>query len=286
MIQRVPALFVALWLWPVAALGYPGGTPSYQTDAAPFCASCHSSRNAEMLEGGGERAEKYVAERKHIAVILSGQKGYESLSESDRETLADQIRALDEASTVTLAAPASVKPGQTLEVRVDVTGGAGPVVGVALVDRAHRWYARPASSAGWTVAAPPQITGPDGQPQQKWLSKRPEAAGRNLSFVNIEGISSNSATGRWASASVLFTLRAPARPGSYPLAAVYLYGTEKSTVLGYTTDPLGREEVRGGYGGGSGRVLFTEVSTIEVQAGEAPAPAPPRAEAAPIPQTQ
>ena len=57
------------------AIAYPGGTPSYQTDVAPYCASCHSSRNVEMLEGGGERAEKYVAERKHIAVILSGQKG-------------------------------------------------------------------------------------------------------------------------------------------------------------------------------------------------------------------
>ena len=276
----------AVALLPLVGVAYPGGTPSYQTDAAPFCASCHSSRNVEMLEGAGERAEKYVAERKHIAVILSGQKGYQSLSETDRQTLAEQIRALDEASTVTLAAPASVKPGQTLQVRVDVTGGAGPVVGVALVDRAHRWYARPAASAGWTVAAPPQITGPDGQPQQKWLSKRPEAAGRNLSFVNIEGISSNSAIGQWASASVLFTLRAPDRPGSYPLAAVYWYGTEKSTVLGYTTDPLGREEVRGGYGGGSGRVLFTEVSTIEVQAAApppAPSPAPP---SPPIPQTQ
>ena len=67
----------AALLTPAIAVAYPGGTPSYQTDAAPFCASCHSSRNVEMLEGAGERAEKYVAERKHIAVILSGQKGYQ-----------------------------------------------------------------------------------------------------------------------------------------------------------------------------------------------------------------
>ena len=52
--------------WPVAALAgslfmlgsvahvgtasaYPGGTPSYQTDIAPFCAGCHASRSVDML---------------------------------------------------------------------------------------------------------------------------------------------------------------------------------------------------------------------------------------------
>lgn len=251
---------------PVGALAYPGGTPSYQTDAAPFCAGCHSSRDAEMLEGAGERATKEVAERKHVALILAGEKGYESLSEADRRTLATQIRALDDASTVSLSAPEQVEAGQVFEVEVKVTGGAGPVVGVALVDRAHRWYARPAASAGWRVVAPPRITGPDGQLQQEWLSKRPESAGRNLSFVNITGIESDSAARTWAHASVVFELRAPAEPGSYPLAAAFLYGTEKSTVLGYTTNAVGWKEVRGGLGGGSGRVLFSELLEIRVVA--------------------
>lgn len=282
MSKRAVAALGAALLLPLSSAAYPGGTPSYQTDVAPFCAGCHSSRNAEMLAGAGERAQKEVAERKHVAVILSGQKGYESLSESDRRTLADQIRALDQASTVTLVAPASVKAGETFQVRVDVTGGAGPVVGVALVDRAHRWFARPAASAGWSVVAPPRITGPDGQPQEKWLSRRPESAGRNLSFVNVEGIASDSALGQWATASVLFTLRAPERPGSYPLAAAYFYGTEKSTVLGYTTDPMGLKKVRGGLGGGSGRLLFSDVVPIEVRAADAAAvPAPQTAPAQP-----
>ena len=276
----VAAVGAALWL-PGAALAYPGGTPSYQTNVAPYCAGCHSSRNTAMLEGAGERAEKEVAERKHVSVILSGQKGYSSLTETDRQTLADQIRALDEASTVKLAAPASVKVGGTLQVRVDVTGGAGPVVGIALVDRAHRWYASAASAAGWEMASPPVVTGPDGKPQAGWLGKRPEAAGRNLSYVNVEGVESNSAIGKWSSASVTFTLRAPDRPGSYPLAAAFLYGTEKSTVLGYTTDPLGRKKVRGGLGGGSGRVLFSDVVQIDVKPAsatpQAAAPSPPRA---------
>ena len=149
---------------PAVSLAYPGGTPNFQTDAAPYCAGCHSSRSEAALAGAGERAAKEVAERKHLSVLLSGQKGYASLTEVDRRALADQIRALDEASTVTLAAPAALLPGQSFDVRVDVTGGAGPVVGIALVDRDHRWFARPATAAGWRVIAPPKITGPDGQP--------------------------------------------------------------------------------------------------------------------------
>jgi len=282
MINRAIAVIAVLGpcvMLPVSSNAYPGGTPSYQTDVAPFCAGCHSSRNAEMLAGAGDRAEKEVAERKHLSVVLSGQKGYSSLSESDRQTLADQIRALDQASSVKVTAPASVQAGATFQVRVDVTGGAGPVVGVALVDRAHRWYARPSASVGWRSVAAPQITGPDGQPQTQWLGRRPEADGRNISFVNIEGVASDAAAGQWSSAAVVFTLRAPDRPGTYPLAAAFLYGTEKSTILGYTTNPLGRKEVRGGLGGGSGRVLFSDVLRIEVQAPPAAASAPQPVEA-------
>jgi hypothetical protein len=247
------------------ALAYPGGTGTYQTDAAPFCSSCHASRSADALAGAGERAEKETAETKHIAVILSGQKGYASLSEADRQTLADQIRAIDEASTVVIDAPATVKAGATFQVTVRVTGGAGPVVGVALVDSAHRWYARPASSSGWAVTSPPKITGADGAERNDWLEKRPEAMGRNLSFVNVTGISSDSAMQKWDNASVVFTLRAPAAAGVYPLAATYWYGTEKSTLLGYKTNAMGRKEVRGGFGGASGRVMFTPVLNIQVE---------------------
>jgi len=250
---------------PLAASAYPGGTPSYQTDVAPFCAACHSSRSADALAGAGDRAEKEVAEIKHIAVILAGPQGYQSLSERDRQMLAAQIRALDAASTVTLEAPGTVKPGQVFQVRVHVTGGAGPVVGIALVDSAHRWYARPAASAGWSVVAPPAITGSDGKPRTDWLEKRPESAGRNLSFVNVTGIASDAVSSRWDAAQVIFTLRAPDRPGSYPLAAAYFYGTEKATLLGYTTDANGRKRVRGGLSGGSGRLLFAPVQMIQVQ---------------------
>jgi hypothetical protein len=253
------------WLSPLAAAAYPGGTPDFQTDVAPFCAGCHSSRSEAALAGSGDRAAKEMAEHKHLAVLLSGAKGYASLTELDRHALAEQIRALDEASTVTLAAPATLQPGQPFDVRVDVTGGGGPVIGIGLVDRDHRWYARPAPAAGWRVIAPPKVTGPDGQLQNEWLVRRPEAIDRNLSFVNVGKLASDAAAKAWAKASVTFTLRAPDRPGVYPLAAVYFYGTEKSTVLGYTTSPLGVKEPRGGFTGGSGRVVFTPVQSITVQ---------------------
>jgi hypothetical protein len=258
----------AVLLGSTVAGAYPGGTPNYQTDIAPFCASCHSSRSAEAMAGVGERADKEVAERKHIAVILAGEKGYASLSDVDRQTLAEQIRALDVASSVVMTAPPSVAPGEIFEVSVRVTGGAGPAVGVALLDGNHRWYARPAASAGFVIEAPPVVEGPDGVAQVEWLSKRPESQGRNLSYVNVTGIASDSAAKQWASARVTFQLRAPDRPGSYPLAAAYFYGTEKSSVLGYTTNPVGWKEVRGGVGGGSGRVMFTAVQQIVVAAPE------------------
>lgn len=284
-IKALAALGAALGL-PLVAASYPGGTPNYQTDVAPFCAGCHSSRDAAALAGAEDLAEREVAERKHIALILAGQQGYASLSETDRQALAEQIRALDEASTVTLTAPAAVSTGQRFQVAVNVTGGAGPVVSVALVDRAHRWYAAPASSAGWSVAEPPQVKGQDGQIQTQWLSKRPESAGRNLSYVNITGVASDAVLQQWGSASVVFTLRAPDRPGSYPLAAAYLYGTETSTVLGYTTDPSGLKQPRGGLGGGSGRVLFSKVVQIQVQPAQAVAPPPQAVPSSPPPSEQ
>ncbi|MBW2423026.1 MAG: hypothetical protein JRG86_02190 [Deltaproteobacteria bacterium] len=38
-----------------------------------------------------------------------------------------------------------------------VTGGGGPAVGVALVDRPHRHYARPAWALGWSVVGAPTV---------------------------------------------------------------------------------------------------------------------------------
>jgi hypothetical protein len=257
-----------------SAGAYPGGTPSFQTDVTPFCAACHSSRSADALAGAGERAEKEVAENKHIAGILAGAGNYEKLSEADRKTLAEHIRAVDANSTIELEFPPQVGPGETFQVTARVTGGGGPVVAIALVDRAHRWYARPASASGWTVVGAPTIIGPDGRPQTEWLKRRPERFGTGITYVNITGVASDAMVGEWAKARVIFTLKAPDVAGDYPLTAAYLYGTEKATSLGFVQDPVtGRKNVMGGYTGKSGRVLFTDEHVVTVKA--EPAPPPP-----------
>ena len=42
----VIAVHAAALLAPLAVGAYPGGTPSYQTDAAPFCAAFPNCRNS------------------------------------------------------------------------------------------------------------------------------------------------------------------------------------------------------------------------------------------------
>ena len=253
----------ALLAAPAAA--YPGGTPGFQTDAAPYCAGCHSSRSEEMLSGLGERATKELPENKHYAKIREGSGGYEDLSPEERATLIQHLRDLDASSTVTIEAPGEVAAGGTFQVVVKVTGGAGPVVGIALVDAAHRYQARPAPGAGWQVATAPVVIGQDGEQQAEWLARRPAALGRNLAFVNVTGIASDASKSEWGSARVTWTLEAPSRPGTLPLAAAYWYGTEKGSPLGYTTDPIRGKQVRGTYAGSSGRILFSDVLRIEVK---------------------
>ncbi len=112
--------------------------------------------------------------------------------------------------------------------------------------------------------APPESLGADGSKRDDWIERVAEGQ-RNLSFVNVTGIASDSAQEKWDSAEVIFTLRAPDRPGTYPLAGVYFYGTEKSSVLGYTTNEFGYKLPRGTYLGGSGRVRFTPQQQIDVR---------------------
>ena len=143
-----------------AASAYPGGTPTYQTDVTPFCAGCHSSVSEDALKGAGEKAVKDLAANKHLAVVSAGDKGYAELSEADRAALIEHIKATDANSKIAIEFPPQVEKGATFQVKVSVTGGAGPVVGVALVDRAHRWFARPASAVGWSVVGAPSVIGP------------------------------------------------------------------------------------------------------------------------------
>jgi hypothetical protein len=257
--------FSALLLTPGGAAAYPGGTPDFQTDMLPACAACHSSLSEQVLSGSEARAKKELAENKHIALILAGEKGYGELSQADRELLAQHIRAVDDNTHIELEHPPHVAPGETFQVTLRVSGGAGPVVGVALVDRAHRWYARAATVVGWTIAGPPTVIGPNGRPQSEWLERRPDRFGREISFVNITGVESDAAAGSWAKSKLIFTLKAPDRPGDYPLVGALFYGTEKASPLGFTSHPIYGEQVRGGYAGSSGRLKFTDPKLITVK---------------------
>ena len=266
MMRRAAAWIVSSLFFAGSVSAYPGGTPDFQTDVAPFCAACHSSVTKDALEGAGERAEKELSANKHLAAVLQGQGAYEKLAESDRALLAQQLQAVEANSKIELVDyPPQVKVGGSFNVTVIVTGGAGPVVGVGLVDRAHRWYARPASAAGWSVIGAPTIIGPDGRPQSDWLDRRPARLGRKVTYVNIGGIESDAAAGRYGKSKVIYTLQAPEKAGDYPLVGMYLFGTEKGTKLGSTEHPIYGKQPLGGYGGKSGRVRFTAPIVITVK---------------------
>jgi hypothetical protein len=259
-------LLVCLALSASVAGAYPGGTPDFQTDVTPFCAACHSSLDESSLQGApGDRAAKEVVAQKHLSGIASGDKVYAELSETDRAKLIEFIKAVDANSTIELEFPPAVAPGETFQVTARLTGGAGPVVGVGLVDRAHRWYARPASSAGWSIVGTPTIIGPQGKPQTTWINRRPERVGRNITFVNVTDWKSDAVKGEWAKAKVIYTIKAPEKAGEYPLVGFYLYGTEKANPLSTKSNPMYGDQPLGGYAGKSGRVKFTDGYVITVK---------------------
>jgi hypothetical protein len=250
--------------WP--AFGYPGGTPDFQTDVAPFCAACHSSTKLADLDGApGDRAEKELAENKHYTLVASGAKGYEGLTPDQRKQLVELLKAVDANSTISIDFPPQVAPGETFQITVKVAGGGGPVVGVGLVDRAQRWYAKPASSAGWSVVGAPSIIGPKGSPQTGWLNKRPERFGRGITYVNVTDWKSTAETGTWAKAKVIYTLKAPDKPGDYPLVGAFWYGTEKAIAISTQANPMYGDQPIGGYTGKSGRVKFSDAYVISVK---------------------
>lgn len=260
------ALTLALALAGPRGLGaYPGGTPDYVTDAGPFCASCHSVMDPRYHRSEPpEVAGQEVVDRKHYQDILEGNGGYADLKPEDRKKLVEEIRALDANTKATIEVPSAAKAGETVTAVVRTAGGAGPVVGVMLLDTDLRYQARTPASSGWLVEGAPRVTGPDGKPQTEWTDRRAPEVGRNVSYVNISGVASDPAKGVYPTASVAWTLRAPVKPGTYTLAAAMLYGTEKATRLGAVKSIRGVRPL-GGFGGASGHIRFTEVATVEVK---------------------
>jgi hypothetical protein len=250
-----------------AALAYPGGTPSFVTDVAPYCASCHSSTSEDQLTGApAARVSAELAANKHIAKIQNPGDGspYNGLSAAQRQELIAAIQKIDAATKLTLKAPATAKPGDVIDVVVEVTGGSAPVLGIALVDSGQRWQSSPATSAGWQVTAKPVVTGPDGKPQTRFTDGRNPALRPGTTYVNVVDITADPVAGTYSTVKVTWKLRAPAQAGPVPLAAVLLYGTELSSPNGAVETPTSKSPV-GGFTGSSGRVKFSDVQTIAVK---------------------
>ncbi len=234
---------------------YPGGPQVHVSDLVPACAGCHSSVGTDQLKSlPADLAAKQTVEGKHYAAISGGTGAYKELSESDRAKLLEEVKLVDAAAKVTIAAPASVGRAQTVTVQVKATGGAGPVVGLALLDGTQRFQARPISSDGWQVVGAPKVIGPDGKEQTTWIDKRMEGLKKNLSFVLVYGVEGSAAQRRFGESQAIWTLRAPSEPGRYVIAAAFFYGTEKATTLGAVPQVGGGTQPRGGTLGGSGRI--------------------------------
>jgi hypothetical protein len=108
------------------------------------------------------------------------------------------------------------------------------------------------------------VSGPDGVPQTKFTDGRNPALQPGTTYVNVAGVTADPATGKYSTVKVTWQLRAPARAGSVPLAAVLLYGTELSAPNGAVETPVGKTPV-GGFTGSSGRVKFSDVQKILVK---------------------
>ncbi len=267
-IHRTAVLvFCLVALASTTASAYPGGTPDYVTDVAPFCASCHSAASEDQLQGMlPAKATAELAANKHLAKIRTPppDSPYAKLSAPDREALAAEVEKLDAATSVKLTAPATAKAGSEIEVVVETTGGSAPVLGVALVDAISRLQAAPVSARGWIVTGKPVVIGPDGKPQTKFTDGRNPALPPGTSYVNIDGIDSDVAAGKLAKTKTTWKLRAPAQTGKTPLVAVLFYGTERGSPHGAVETPYGKQPV-GGFTGNSGRIKFSAVSTVDVQ---------------------
>jgi hypothetical protein len=245
-------------------LADPYGPPYAVTDMAPFCATCHASTSpAQLPDLPADVAAGETIEGKHYSRIRTDP-AYRDLSPDDREQLIAAIKWVDEQTSVTIKAPTQARRNSRVEVTVVTRGGAGPVVGVSLVDSAIRYQARPISASGFKVVGPALVVGPNVTPQAQWAERRLRGSDMGLNTVMITGIEGDPVTKRVDETRTTWVLRTPPEPGTYSLAAAFYYGTEKVRPLG-TVLRNGRAEPRGGPGGASGRIMFSDVVKISVK---------------------
>jgi hypothetical protein len=242
------------------AAGYPSGPQLFVTDLAPNCATCHAMLKAEYTpERPADFSTGELPINKHYKALESADKGYKLIPEDKRKDILTLAKWVDENSTVSLKAPTTAKPAQTIEVTVETKGGMGPVMGAFLVDLPLRLQARPLAADGWYVVDKPKVIGADGKEQTWWLDKRVNEK-KNLSFVLVQA-KADIEKKVLPTTKVTWTIRAPIDPGTYTITAAFLYGTEDPDEL--KTGKL--EEPPGGRSGPSGRIAFSEPVTVAVK---------------------
>jgi hypothetical protein len=242
------------------AIGYNGGPQLQVSDFVPGCATCHAMIKAEYTpERPADYSTGELLENKHYKALETGDKGYKTMPEDQRRALLEVVRWVDANSSVTLKAPTTAKPGQTIEVTVEAKGGIGPSVGIFLLDLPLRFQARPIASDGWYIVGKPTVVGPDGKEQSWWLDKRANEK-KNLGFVLIQA-KADTEKKVVPTTKVTWNLRAPIDPGTYTITAGFLYGTEDSDE--YKSGKL--EPAPGGGSGPSGRTRFSDTVTVTVR---------------------
>ncbi|MEE8423547.1 MAG: hypothetical protein V3S49_03315 [Thermodesulfobacteriota bacterium] len=258
-------IFVGSFSWATDSFSYPGGPPVQVANGGPYCASCHSSLQANTVrELPEKKIDEILAKNRHYMAIEKGLKKYESLSPEVRKELVKDVMAIDNNTSIKLEAPDIVGAGETFKVTVKTRGGGGPVIGVMLLDSDLRYQSSPPQTVGWSIVSPPEVIGPDGKKQTKWIDKRHNDVTKNINFVVVYGVESDPRKGSYPEVEVTYMLKAPALEGKLPLSAAILYGTETASPVGFKEEIWGKVPV-GGFTAASGRIVFTEMKRITVR---------------------
>ena len=244
------------------AAGFTGGPQLVVTDQIPSCAVCHAMVKTDYVpEWPAERATGDLPANKHYKVIEAAERGYKPIPEDKRKALLEQVKWVDQNSSISLKAPSSAKPGQTIEVTVETKGGIGPNVGIMLVDMPLRYQGRPIAADGWYVVGKPKVIGPDGKEQSWWLDKRVNEK-KNLSFVLVQA-KADPEKKILPTSKITWTLRAPLDPGTYNITTAFLYGTEEPDE--YQTGKFEPAPAGTGVSAASGRIQFSDPVTVMVK---------------------
>ena len=245
------------------AFAWSGGPVFDVTDLDPKCASCHSSVNKEQLRTEPPGVANFLfVENLHYKAIEEGKGPYQAMSPADRQKLLADVKAMDENASVTISVPATLRPGQEVQVTVNVRGGS-EIVGVSLVDTDLRRKARIIQADGWQIVGPPQVVDSSGKEQTKWVDSRGSLS-KNINSAVIWDQKADLAAKRFAAGKATWTVKAPAQPGTYSMTAVLFYGTEKASSVGTVT--VGTSVApRAGTWGNAGRVKFAPPVSITVR---------------------